>query len=108
MSALDDLKIVTAWETEPALTTEELAAALAGNALADTAGFLPLDEGWSETYDLDSAAAKAWLIKAAKAAALVEADPPGSGIMTSKVFDNCCRMAAAFAARRRGSVSTAR
>ena len=38
MSALDDLKIVTAWETEPALTTEELAAALARHDRAERGG----------------------------------------------------------------------
>ena len=36
---------------------------------------------------------------------LTEVDPPGSGIMTSKVFDNCRMMARFYLAKRKACVS---
>jgi len=103
MSALDELKLIAAWDIEPTLTEAELNSALTKNALTDAAGILPLATGWSETYDVNSAAAEAWLIKAARASATVEVDPPGSGIFTSKVFDNCRKMARIYAGKRNTS-----
>ena len=100
MSALDELKLMTAWDSEPALTETELNATLAKAALPDAAGILPQATGWTATYDLNAAAAAAWLIKAGRASATVEVDPPGSGIVTSKVFDNCRKMARIYAKKR--------
>ncbi|MCA1608266.1 MAG: hypothetical protein LC730_02265, partial [Acidobacteria bacterium] len=62
------------------------------------------DDDWTPTYDLNAAAAAGWLIKAARAAATVEVDPPGSGIVTSKIFENCRAMARIYSARRKTSV----
>ena len=102
MSYIDQLKLITAWETEPALTEDDLEAALAGAAVEDAAGFAPLDETWTPTYDLNAAASAAWLIKAARAAATV--DEPTAGIVTSRIFENCRAMARIYAAKRNGSV----
>ncbi len=106
MSALDELKLLTAWDAEPALTEAELNDVLAKAALTDAAGVLPSATGWSATYDLNAAAAEAWLIKAARASPTVEVDPPGSGIFTSKVFDNCRKMARIYAGKRNSSSIT--
>lgn len=106
MSALDELKLITAWDTEPPLTEAELNSVLAKAALPDAVGILPLATGWNATYDVNSAAVEAWLIKAARASATVEADPPGSGVFTSKVFDNCRKMARIFAGKRNSSSMT--
>lgn len=89
----------------PAVTDAEVDELLIDNRLADNVGFLPADELWTPTYDLNSAAASGWLIKAARASILVEADPPGSGIFTSKVFDNCRLMAKSFRAKCAAAVS---
>lgn len=104
MSYLEQLKTLTAWDTEPALTEDELEELLAGAALTDAAGLAPLNEEWTPTYDLSSAAAQGWLIKAARAAALV--DEPTAGAVTSKVFDNCRAMARIYAARGKVTVAT--
>jgi len=103
MSALDQLKLITAWDTEPQLTEAELDSVLAKAALPDAAGIPPLAAGWNATYDVNSAAVEAWLIKAARASATVETDPPGSGVFTSKVFDNCRKMAGIYAGKRNSS-----
>lgn len=91
---------MTAWDAEPTLSEEDLDAALAVSALVDSEGLVPSDEDWEPTYDLNHAASAAWLVKAARASALTEVDPPESGIVTSKVFDNCRAMARIYAAKR--------
>lgn len=105
MSALDKLKMMTDWSTVPALTEDELEDALAAAALEDANGLAPLHEEWTPTYDINAAAAAAWLIKAARAAATV--DEPTAGVVTSKVFDNCRAMARIYAAKRKAAVRMA-
>ena len=102
MSYMDKLKLMTAWETEPALTLDDLEAVLTGAALEDGDGQDPLGEGWTPTYDLNAAASAAWLIKAARAAATV--DEPTAGVVTSRVFENCRAMARIYAAKRGSTV----
>ena len=103
MEPIDKLKCITAWDTDPALTEDELTELLAAAALVDTAGLAPLNDGWTPTYDLNAAAAAAWLIKAGRAATITETGD--AGYVTSKVYDNCCTMARMYAARRNLSVS---
>ena len=103
MTYLERLKLLTAWETDPALTEDELEETLAAAALQDANGLAPLHEEWTPTYDLNAAAAAAWLIKASRAAAMV--DEPTAGMVTSKIFDNCRSMARIFGGKRVTSVS---
>ena len=103
MTSLDKLKLLTAWDVEPALTEDELGDTLAAFALEDANGLAPINEEWTPTYDLNAAAAQAWLIKSARAAATV--DEPTAGVVTSKVFDNCRMMARMYAGKRGTTVS---
>ena len=96
---------MTAWDTGPELSEDNLTDLLGAAALEDGDGLDPLDEEWTPTYDLNAAAVAGWLLKAGKAAATVEVDPPDSGIVTSKVFDNCRAMARIYSGRRNVSVS---
>jgi len=100
-TAKDKLKKMTAWDVEPTISDDELDELLVPCCIKDKDGLPPTDPGWTPTYDLNTAAAGGWLIKAARAAAMVEIDPPGSGIMTSKVFDNCRAMARIYRAKTR-------
>lgn len=95
---------MAAWTTAPELTDGEIDELLAQSSLSDTEGLAPSDPGWIPTYDLNSAAAAGWLIKAGRASELIEADPPGSGIFTSKVFDNCRAMARVYASKVRATM----
>jgi len=106
MTAKDKLKKMIAWDSEPILDDGEVDDLLDGASVMDKNGLKPSDTDWDATYDLNTAAANGWLIKAARAAALVEVDPPGSGIVTSKVFDNCRAMARIYAGKRVGTVLT--
>ncbi|MEJ7624084.1 MAG: hypothetical protein WKF34_08815 [Pyrinomonadaceae bacterium] len=105
MEPLDQLKLITDWETGPALTEAELEAVLGAYAREDSNGLSVQNEEWTPTYDINAAASKAWLLKAARAASLVEIDPPGSGVVTSRVFENCRAMARIYAGKRRMTVS---
>ena len=101
-TAKDKLKKMTAWDVEPAITDDELdGQLLVPCCIKDKAGLPPSDPGWTPNIYLNSAAAGGWLIKAARAAAMVEIDPAGWGIMTSKVFDNCRGMARIYRAKTR-------
>jgi hypothetical protein len=104
MEYLDKLKQLTAWDAAPTLTEDELEELLASAALEDVNGLAPLNEEWTPTYDLNAAAAQGWLIKAARAAAIV--DEPTAGVVTSRVFENCRAMAKVYAAKRRVTVAT--
>ena len=103
-TAKDTLKKMTAWDIAPTLSDDELDQILVPCCLMDKNGLPPTDPGWTPTYDLNAAAAAAWLVKAARAAATVEVDPPGSGIVTSKVFENCRAMARIYRAKVRLTV----
>ncbi len=103
MEPIDKLKQLTAWDIEPTLTEDELDELLAIAALKDADGLTPDAAEWTPTYDLNTAAAKAWLIKAGRAAATVDA--PEAGMVTSKVFDNCRSMARIYASKRTASIS---
>lgn len=106
MEPLDKLKKMTAWDIDPELTEDELEELLGTNGLIDPEGHAPSHVEWLPTYDLNAAAAAGWLIKAGRASELTEVDPPGSGIVTSKVFDNCRAMARIYAARRAATITT--
>jgi hypothetical protein len=105
-TAKDKLKKMIAWDTDPALTDTEVDELLGQSSVADSLGNAPSVVDWAPTYDLNFAAAAGWLIKAARAASLVEVDPPGSGLFTSKVFDNCRAMARIYGRRRMATVNT--
>jgi hypothetical protein len=100
----DRLKKMTASDVEPTLSDAEIDELLIPSCLVDKFGLAPSDPEWTPTYDLNLAASNGWLTKAARAAALVEVDPPGSGIFSSKVFDNCRAMARIYRAKCRLSV----
>src|SRR5215203_2895003 len=100
----DKLKKMTAWDTAPALADAEIDELLEQSSLMDSTGLAPLTLEWTPTYDLNAAAAAGWLIKAGRASELVEVDPPGSGLFTSRVFDNCNEMARIYRSKSRIAV----
>jgi hypothetical protein len=104
---LEKLKKLTAWETEPALTEDEVEELLDAAALEDKDGLAPLHEEWTPTYDLNAAAAAGWLLKAGRASSTTETEPD-SFYVTSKIFDNCCRMARIYRAKINMTLSVVR
>jgi hypothetical protein len=104
-TAQEKLKKMTASDVAPTLTDDEIDEILIPCCLVDAAGNTPTAIGWTPTYDLNAAAATGWMIKAARAAATVEVDPPGSGLFTSKVFENCRAMGRIYRAKCRLAIS---
>lgn len=102
-SAKDKLKKLTAWTTEPVLTDGEVDELLLESGIVDKEGNAPESEAWTPTYDLNSAAAAGWLIKAGRAASTTET-APDSVHVTAKVFENCMRMAKLYSGKRATSV----
>lgn len=101
---IEKLKKMTAWDTAPTLSETELTELLESAGIADKTGFSPTSLEWTPTYDLNAAASAGWMMKAGRSSALVEADPPGSGIFTSRVFENCLKMARVYSAKSRAAV----
>ena len=95
----DKLKKMTAWNVVPTLADAEMEELLVQFSIADSNGLAPAHEQWTPTYDLNAAACSGWLIKAGRASSLVEVDPPGSGLFSSKVFENCRSMARIYAGK---------
>ncbi|MEP7075196.1 MAG: hypothetical protein ABI878_05240 [Acidobacteriota bacterium] len=102
----DKLKKMIAWDVEPTLDDGEIDDLLASASVMDKNGVAPSSVDWDATYNLNAAAANGWLVKAARAASLTEVDPPGSGIVTSKVFDNCRAMARVYSRKGSGTILT--
>lgn len=64
--AMNQLKGMVAWQTEPRLSESDLESLLFGAAVVDDAGLQPGDEGWTPTYSpmfLNGAAANGWMWK---------------------------------------------
>lgn len=95
----ESLKKLTAWDTEPELSEDELDELLAGHSRADADGVSPEDVDWEPTYDLNAAAAAGWLIKAGRSSGTTETDPETIAV-TSRVFENCLKLAGIYSAKR--------
>ena len=104
-TAKDKLKKLTASAEEPALTDAEIDELLAASSVADGEGNSPESEDWSPTYDIAAAAAEGWMIKAARAAGTTETEPDSLQV-TSRIFENCIRMARTYSRGRSASVRT--
>lgn len=100
----EKLKKLIAWDVEPELTDDEVDELLASSSTADAEGNGPSSEDWSPTYDLNSAAASGWLIKAGRAASTTETEPDSVNA-TARVFANCLRMAQIYSRKRAASVN---
>ena len=100
----EKLKKFTAWDVEPLLTDTEIDELLEQSSVIDAEGNAPTSEDWLPTYDLSSAAASGWLIKAGRAASTTETEPDSVNV-TSRVFANCLRMSRIYSAKRATSLS---
>lgn len=93
------LGAMTAWETEPTLSSDELDALVAMARRADAAGLAPSDVDWTPTYDLNSAAAEGWRWKAAKATTKFDVSTDGQSLSRSQVKQHCDEMAMSYQRR---------
>lgn len=102
-TAEDKLKRMTAWDTVPTLSQQEITDLLAVFATADSTGLLPSEVGWVPTYRLRAAAAEGWRWKAARASDQISSDLDGDRMSANQLFEHCQRMIKTYASA--GSVS---
>lgn len=88
-TAIARLKRVTAATVDPKMQDADIVDALVQYALVDSAGVLPGDAGWLETYDLNGAAAEVWGWKEAAASAMVAINADGSQLNLAQITDHC-------------------
>lgn len=93
------LEAMVAHDQEPALTSAEVDRLLAGARRADAAGLGPHEDGWTPTYDLNSAAAQGWRIKAGKVAGRYAISTDGQTMSRNQVIEHCLAMAAEYRKR---------
>ena len=99
----EKLKKITAWDVAPELSDTEIDELLLQAAKEDGEGNAPSSEDWEPTYDLNSAAAAGWLIKAGRSASTTETEPDSVNV-TSRVFANCLRMSRIYSGKRTASI----
>ena len=98
------LKGMTAADSAPVLSADELAALLSSVATADSAGRVPTDTDWVPTYDLNRAACEGWRWKAGKLAGAYDFQADGASYNRSQMLAHCEKMAAQYARGVVGSV----
>lgn len=97
---------MTAFDSEPKLSVEELEALLEQFKKTDKEGTLPSVPEWIPSYNLNAAAAEGWRWKAGKASELTSVDLDGERMSSNQVFEHCMRMAKQYASRKQTTVST--
>lgn len=97
--ALARLEHMLAYDSDPALTADDVEALLALSAVTDSNGLAPSDPSWTPTWDLNRGAAEGWRWKAAKAASRFDFQADGASYNRSKVMEQCERMAEQYRRR---------
>jgi hypothetical protein len=97
------LKAMTAADSAPVLSPDEIELLLTMHRLADAAGVAPGAEGWVPTWDLNRAALEGWRWKAGKAAGSFDFQADGASYNRSQILEHCERMIAQY--RRRANSS---
>lgn len=96
---------MTAADSQPALSSDELDDLLSMFRKTDKNGILPGETEWIETYNLNAAAAEGWRWKSAKAAELVSIDLDGERMSSNQIFDQCERMIRIYSRKKTAAVS---
>ena len=98
------LERMTASSAEPLLTSAEIQDILVEAQRADRYGVRPSDAEWSNTYDLNWAAAEGWELKASKAASTNQFISDARGTASDYTFLNCKRQAEEYRSRITASI----
>ena len=106
-SPLDRLKRMTAWESVPCLSSDDLEALLNQFSLTDADDLTPADEDWTPTYNFRAAAAEAWRWKMGRCADAVSTDLDGDRMSANQLFDHCEAMLKKYSGKATVSTSAA-
>lgn len=96
-SALEKLKRLTAWQSVPKLSPDEMQSLLDDFKQTDANGLTPSEVGWVPTYNFRAAARAGWKMKMGKASELQSTDLDGDRMSANQVFDHCKEMVKRYA-----------
>lgn len=102
--ALQELSLLADATTAPRLSDAELVVIANRSARADADGLGVKEEGWTPTYDLTWAAARAWDVKAGKAAGKVDVTDSGVTVKRSDIHAHCKAQAQHYRSLLSGSI----
>lgn len=105
-AALALLTDMVAATSRPVLSPETVSAILDQNRTVDDEGRLATDMGWDGTWDLNSAAAAGWRLKAGKVAGDFNFSADGASYSKADVLAHCLAMADQYGARTAGVTRT--
>lgn len=88
---------MTAADTEPTLSSDDLDALLLQFQKNDAAAVAPNNALWVPTYRLRAAAAEGWRIKMGRASEAISTDLDGDRMSANQLFDHCERMVKLYA-----------
>lgn len=91
---------------DPILTNAELTAIVALASIADSEDRSPDDVDWEATYDVASAIAQGWEIKAAKVVGAYRFKDTGLELHRDQVHDHCLKQAALWRSRAGGAAGS--
>lgn len=91
--AREEIEILTAWESEPALSVDQVDTLVRKARRADVAGRAPTDEDWEPTWNLAYAIALGWQLKAGIAAGYFDRATFTRQMKESGIHKQCLAMA---------------
>lgn len=103
-ASAEDITQVRRMAAETTLATysdSDIAAVIERYQVIDSEGYFPDDDDWTDTYDLNAAAADLWAEKAAAVAANFDFSADGGSFSRSQEFDMATRMSAFYRSRRK-------
>lgn len=96
---------LAAASSRPALTADEVVAAIQAHPLRDADGLLADQPGWTPTWDLYVIVSELWATKAAKVAGDFTFGADGSNYSKGDVIAQCLEMEAHYASKIMGSTN---
>lgn len=99
------IELRVAHEDDPALDADDIAYLVGFAKRADAEGNAPSSDDWTETWDLDSAAAEGWRLKAGRAARLFNVAEDGQRFSASQIYAHCIQQERVYRRRIVQSVS---
>ena len=98
--ATAEIAILVQASVEPTLTDDEVTYLVSKAKRADLHGTIPSDPAWVPTWEINSAVAKGWELKAGKATPMVNLNLTGSlTASASDIYAHCMAQAKLYASR---------
>ncbi|MCL4735383.1 MAG: hypothetical protein KJ050_10655 [Candidatus Omnitrophica bacterium] len=79
---------------------EDITQLIESNPMPDSEGYMPDNENWEPTYDLNAAASKLWAEKAGRLATEADFSADGGSYSRSQLYDMALRQSKYYGARR--------